>query len=84
MESFAKFKERLSETVRIYPPIKEVAACGNNSETGLRSGLPDGVFSKNPNLGKFGRAFNWKRMAFLWSLGIYYGNLVQFMAFFVI
>jgi hypothetical protein len=42
-------------------------------------GLPDGIFSnKNPNLGKFWRAFEWKMIVYyvpiwilLWPFGVY-------------
>jgi hypothetical protein len=36
--------------------------------------------TKNPNLGKFWRALEWKMLVFLWSFGIVYGRLVYFMA----
>jgi hypothetical protein len=51
------------------------------------TGLPHGLFQiKNPNLGKFWRALEWKMLAYfmaIWNIlhpfGIIYGRLVWFM-----
>jgi hypothetical protein len=51
-----------------------------------RAGLPDGLFSKNPNLGKFLRALDCKMFIYfmaIWNIlrtfGIFYDHLVHFM-----
>jgi hypothetical protein len=31
--------------------------------------------TKNPNLGKFWRALDWKMLIYLWPLEIFYGHL---------
>jgi hypothetical protein len=38
--------------------------------------LPDGIFSKNPYLGKFWKFFRWKMLVFLWPFGLFYGQMV--------
>jgi hypothetical protein len=36
--------------------------------------------NKNSNLGKFWKVLQWKMLVFLWSLGLFYGYLVYFVA----
>jgi hypothetical protein len=35
--------------------------------------------TQNPNLGRFWRALEWKKLVYLMAVGIYYGQLVYFM-----
>jgi hypothetical protein len=49
----------------------------------VSSGLPDAIFPKNPNLGQFSRALEWKMFVYylvIWNIlrpfGIFHGNLV--------
>jgi hypothetical protein len=49
------------------------------THTLLGAGLPVGIFSnQNPNLGKFGRAWNEKGWYFLRPFGTFCGHLVHF------
>jgi hypothetical protein len=48
------------------------------------TGLPDGTFqTKNPNLGKFWRALEWKSLLHsiaTWNMYVFYGRLIYFRA----
>jgi hypothetical protein len=48
------------------------------------AGLPDGIFqTKNPNFGKFWRAFKWKMLKYLMAIGIHYGHFGIFYGYLV-
>jgi hypothetical protein len=60
---------------------------GCSSRLGIKTGLPDGLFSKkkNTNLRKFWRTLEWKKLKYfmavwniLWTFGIVCDHLVHF------
>jgi hypothetical protein len=59
------------------PECTSVTKSGNND---VRQGCQMVCFqTKNPNLGKFWRALDWKMFYILWPFGIFYGDLGYFM-----